>query len=702
MKRLLQLVLILATAGSAQVASASWTVVQHKFGSCGSGCSTSSPITLTVSGLSSTGGSHTIILLANLYETGTGTITAAWSSCTDGKSSSYSHNSATDYTGYAYSASNYVSSLACYTTSSIAGATTASMTITMGGTLSSTAWSIEAIELSWSGSTMAYDTGGATDDTTSQANQPGIGLTIGGSSDVICQSINAGGAGSMAGTPISGGAGYTSAFTPDVDNTYGAAAYACALNTTTGTAPTWAQGAAGKVTVNAIAIGGSGGGNAYTATPSETNTASDAGIARTAGFHRADSETNAASDGGVTRLATLARSESETNAVSDAGIVRTLAAQRGPSETNTASDSTPTRVATLARGDSETNTASDALSALRNSHPYSASMAETNAASDGGVTRLATLARGESETNAASDGGITRLASWLRADSETNTASDSVGAVHNSGPHAYSATPSETNTAGDSMARVEAAWRGNVIVLSWLPPPGAGGNSSYTYNLYRSTTEGAEGPSAPSTLIASGIDAGCSTQASCTYLDYRIQAGTEYYYEVTVVYQSNESLVSNETGIVAAPNVVLEADSTSDSLGRQAGFSRADSETNTASDALARLGHFGRGDSETNTASDLLSARKPTGNVYNAVMNEALSLSDALSRLSAYLRGSSETNTTSDVLGRLAASYRQAAEMAAFSDVVAGVWTRSLGIPVQPRHAGRVPGKTKTGEAPVH
>ena len=167
---------------------------------------------------------------------------------------------------------------------------------------------------------------------------------------------------------------------------------------------------------------------------------------------------------------------------------------------------------------------------------------------------------------------------------------------------------------------------------------------------------------------------------------------------------------------------ITETHTGSDSLGRAAGFNRTDSETNTASDALARLGNFGRGDSETNTASDLLSALKPTGNIYNAVMNEVLSLSDALSRLSAYLRGDSETNTTgdglsrisaylrrssennttSDSLGRLAASYRQAAEMAAFSDVVAGIWMRSLDIPVQPRHAGTVPGKTKTGEAPVH
>jgi len=436
--------------------------------------------------------------------------------------------------------------------------------------------------------------------------------------------------------------------------------------------------------------------NAYTATPSETNTASDS----------------------LARLETLARGMSETNTGSDSAPVRTYAAQRAPSETNTASD-TLTRLASWLRANNESNTASDSLSASYShsgTHAYNATPSETNTASDA-LSRLSAYLRTDSETNTASDQGISRLAALVR-------------------------TAAETNTAADALTRTATFWRGNVIVLSWLPPPGAGGNSSYTYNVYRSTTEDAEGPSNPSTLIASGIDAGCSTQANCTYLDYSIQTGTEYYYEVTAVYQGSESLVSNESGIVAAPNVVLEADSTSDSLGRLAGFSRADSETNTASDALARLGHFGRGDSETNIASDLLSALKPTGNVYNAVMNEALSVSDALSRLSAYLRGDSETNTTSDALsrlsaylrgdsetnttsdalsrlsayvrrnsetnttgdalGRLAASYRQAAETAAFSDVVAGIWTRSLGIPVQPRHAGTVPGKTKTGEAPVH
>ena len=131
------------------------------------------------------------------------------------------------------------------------------MVITQSGVSGSSDWSIEIIELAWSGSTMAWDTGSYVWDSTLQTNQPGVGLTIGGSSDAICQSINAADAGSMNSTPITGGAGYTTAFTPDVDNVYGAAAYACAINTTNGTAPTWQQGASGKATANAVAIKGS-------------------------------------------------------------------------------------------------------------------------------------------------------------------------------------------------------------------------------------------------------------------------------------------------------------------------------------------------------------------------------------------------------------------------------------------------------------
>ena len=123
------------------------------------------------------------------------------------------------------------------------------------------------------------------------------------------------------------------------------------------------------------------GGNAYTATPSETNTVSDT-LSRAATLKRGDSETNTASDGGIARTASFARS--------------------GLSETNTASDTSPARVATLKRTDSETNTASDSLLGSRNSHPWTATITETLTFSDA-AGRVAGFARGESETSSTSD-----------------------------------------------------------------------------------------------------------------------------------------------------------------------------------------------------------------------------------------------------------------------------------------------------------
>ena len=232
----------------------------------------------------------------------------------------------------------------------------------------------------------------------------------------------------------------------------------------------------------------------------------------------------------------------------------------------------------------------------------------------------------------------------------------------------YTGTLSETNTASDSLGRTVGFNRGDAET-----------NTASDTSLVR-------------TLAAQRGDSETSTASDAlARLAGFSRADSE-----------TNTASASLTGSHGMYPAITETHTASDSLGRAAGFNRTDSETNTASDALARLGNFGRGDSETNTASDLLSAHKPAGNIYYAVMNEALSLSDALSRLSAYLRRGSETNTTSDALGRLAASYRQAAETASFSDVVAGIWMRSLGIPMQPRHAGTVPAKTKTGEAPAH
>jgi hypothetical protein len=421
-----------------------------------------------------------------------------------------------------------------------------------------------------------------------------------------------------------------------------------------------------------------------------------------------------------------------------------------PSETNTASDSL-NRALTASRGDSETNTASDSLGCVHGMYP---TLSETNTAADT-LARLVQWLRSDSETNAASDslgtvhnGGAH---AYSASPSETNTASDTLARLAN-----WLRTDAETNTAGDSLARAAALWRGNVIALYWQASAGGAGNSSYTYSVYRGTSAGGEG----SNPIASGLDAGCSGYASCLYLDYNISPGTTYYYEVAAAYSGATSPVSSEVALQAQPATVAEtqtagdalgklaghfaglaeSNTAADTLGRQAGFNRADSETNTTSDLAARLATWLRGDSETNTALDTLSALHGGSGIHNAVMSETLALSDALARLGVFGRSDSETNAAGDSLGRSAGFARLETEPGGASDALARtrtafaslietdtvgdslarlgtlqraiseydvvsdavIFARAGEIIVLPRHAGAVPGRTKTGTAPPH
>ena len=80
-----------------------------------------------------------------------------------------------------------------------------------------------------------------------------------------------------------------------------------------------------------------------------------------------------------------------------------------------------------------------------------------------------------------------------------------------------------------TLARQASYWRGDCISLTWTPPAGTQGKPAYSYNVYRGTRPGNEtGP-----LNASPMDAGCTSQTNCTYVDYGSQAGAEYYYTVT-------------------------------------------------------------------------------------------------------------------------------------------------------------------------
>jgi glucuronoarabinoxylan endo-1,4-beta-xylanase len=261
----------------------------------------------------------------------------------------------------------------------------------------------------------------------SGASCAGPGLSLTGSNDVIVQ----------LGLPYNGGftavsGSYTLYSASDgmggADN----------INSSSGAAVTWTDSYSGDYALTAA--GGfydTKSNNNYTATPSETNTASDS-LGRTATLARADSETNTASD----------------------SLGRVLAARRSDAETNTTSDSTPTRLATLGRNDSESNTASDSLVAARNSHPWTATITESLTFTDS-AGRTATLYRSYSETNTASDASPSRTAAFKRSDSETNPSADGLTRLAT-----LARGDSESNTASDSFAEVYTSG-GATITINW-------------------------------------------------------------------------------------------------------------------------------------------------------------------------------------------------------------------------------------------
>jgi hypothetical protein len=188
---------------------------------------------------------------------------------------------------------------------------------------------------------------------------------------------------------------------------------------------------------------------------------------------------------------------------------------------------------------------------------------------------------------------------------DTSASSDSIAEQA-----AHFATLGESHTTGDTLARQASYWRADCISLTWTPPAGAQGNPAYSYNVYRGTSPGKEsGPINPSP-----VDAGCTSQANCTYVDYGPQAGAEYYYTVTAASAGAQSLFSNESGAAIPQDAVME------------------------------------------------------------------------------------TNAANDVVSRGWAGMRSATEnLLAYDSLTAGSF-----VPVQPQHSFVVPGRTKTGEAPIH
>jgi hypothetical protein len=189
---------------------------------------------------------------------------------------------------------------------------------------------------------------------------------------------------------------------------------------------------------------------AYTASPSESNIASDS-LARTAAFGRSDSDSNTASDALARRVA-FGRGDSENNTASDS-IARLGVFSRGESESNIAMDAIA-RLAGFGRGPAETSTASDAIARQAS---FGRGESESTPSTDG-ISRLASFGRGDTESNPASD-SIARAAAFGRSAGETNIASDTLASLETV-PGTYSAALYETNSTSDTIARLVIYGRG--------------------------------------------------------------------------------------------------------------------------------------------------------------------------------------------------------------------------------------------------
>jgi len=368
---------------------------------------------------------------------------------------------------------------------------------------------------------------------------------------------------------------------------------------------------------------------AFGRSDSESNTASDA-IARLAGFSRGDSESNTASDS-IARLGVFSRGESESNIAMDA-IARLAGFGRGPAETNTASD-TIARQVRFGRGDSESNTTSDAVARLAG---FGRGPAETNTASDA-IARQASFGRGDTESNIASD-AIARQVRFGRGDSESNTTSDAVARLAG-----FGRGPAETNTASDAIARQASFGRGESE-----SNPSTDGISRLA-SFGRGDTESNPASDSIARAAAFGRSAGETNIAS-------------------------DTLASLETVPRTYGAALYETNSTSDTIARLVICGRGESESNPASDAVARAAAYGREDFET------------------------LSVSDSLARVFGAVRGETESLATSDNLTRIFAALRGDMETLVFSDAIVGL--RSHSLTVLPRHDFAVPGQTKSGAAP--
>ena len=218
-----------------------WTLVQTKFwdsGSVGTGGGTCSSTATTCNVTVASVGAGHLLLCVGMYSNSSqlnlsaGCGTETWSHCAGANGCSFFDGANAVKIGldasYVLSATGSETSFTC-TLSAVAGGFNA----------------CAVLEYSWSGATKTFDTsnGGISSNCTSCSGQA---LTIGGSKDAIVQV----GLPLQNLTSIAGGAGYSGSFFDGVG-------FGSAVNTTTGTAPTWTQSPIGDVVVMAIAFSGS-------------------------------------------------------------------------------------------------------------------------------------------------------------------------------------------------------------------------------------------------------------------------------------------------------------------------------------------------------------------------------------------------------------------------------------------------------------
>jgi len=186
---------------------ASWTLVQHPNNAACSGTSCS----VTVS---ATGSGH---LITVIVQPNTATNTTISSVSGGGTYTHCTNCAASNGAGGAIDAS--------YTLSSTSGATSISATLSQSGGAS---WTMEVFEYSFTNGPISLDASGNRVQTTNVANPAGVALTLTGTNDVIVQ-----------------GGWYTTPFTA-ISSPYSSPAdfpggngAAGAINTSSGTAPTW-------------------------------------------------------------------------------------------------------------------------------------------------------------------------------------------------------------------------------------------------------------------------------------------------------------------------------------------------------------------------------------------------------------------------------------------------------------------------------